>query len=105
MVEWDVRLFSRGTLRAFYEQPGRSDSRDALITWALAVERSEWKSPVDVKKHFGTADHVGNGRIVVDIRGNRYRLIARFNFERQRVYVRFVGTHEEYDQIDNASEV
>jgi len=60
----------------------------------------QWKTPSDVKKSYANASILKNGRIVFNIKGNSYRLIVRINYEKQWVFIRFIGTHSEYDKID-----
>lgn len=71
-----------------------------IAAWKVEIERAKWKMPPEVKKVFGTADIVGDSRIVFDICGNTYRLVVQFNYAAGIARVRFAGTHEEYDDID-----
>ena len=71
-----------------------------LEHWRLAVERARWKSHADLKRDFPSADYVGNGRYVFNIKGNSYRLVAIVIFFSGKAVIRFVGTHPEYDRID-----
>lgn len=80
-------------------------SRLQLLTWYKVVRNVEWKSLEDVKAMFRTADYVGNQRIVFNIKGNDYRLIAKLNFEKGWVFVRFIGTHAEYDKIKDIKNI
>lgn len=77
-----------------------TDSETALRLWETKVKKADWKNAHDVKNDFGDADPVGDNRIVFNIRGNKYRLIAVVIFRNHRVYIRWVGTHKEYDKID-----
>ncbi|MBK8806249.1 MAG: type II toxin-antitoxin system HigB family toxin [Bacteroidales bacterium] len=61
---------------------------------------SDWKTPNDVKQTDASASILKNSRIVFNIKGNSYRIIAKFNFEKRWIFIRFIGTHEEYDKID-----
>jgi len=61
---------------------------------------ADWKNPNDVKKTYASASILKQGRVVFNIKGNAYRLITRINFEKQWMFIRFIGTHEEYDKID-----
>ena len=61
---------------------------------------SNWKTPIDVKQIYVNASILKEGRIVFNIKGNNYRLVAKFNFEKQWIFIRFIGTHVEYDKID-----
>ncbi len=71
-----------------------------LAAWRREVELAKWTKPNEVKAVYGTADAVGNNRIVFNICGNRYRLIVQFNYAAQVARIRFAGTHAEYDGID-----
>jgi mRNA interferase HigB len=80
-------------------QQGRTLDR-RIAAWKQEVERALWTKPTDVKATYGTADIVGDNRIVFDICGNSYRLVIQFNYAAQVARVRFAGTHKEYDRID-----
>lgn len=71
-----------------------------VAAWRDAVESAEWRSPLDVKQVFGSADPVGDNRIVFDICGNSYRIVAKINYPAKIVQIRFAGNHAEYDAID-----
>lgn len=77
-----------------------SDADIALRDWYKKTQNCEWKSFSDVKETFNSADYVGNSRFVFNIKGNNYRLIAIIIFASQKVYIRFIGTHKDYDKID-----
>lgn len=78
-----------------------ADAEMPLRLWFSMVEKASWTGPVDVKEVFGSADFLANNRVVFDIKGNRYRLIAQIKYGPLfLVYIRFVGTHAEYDKID-----
>jgi mRNA interferase HigB len=98
-----MRIFSKGTLRTFWE--AHPDARSSLEFWYDTVENMAFKTPNEVIKHFKNADIVGNGRIVFNIAQNKYRLVAKFQYEIQFVFVRFVGTHKEYDKISNIENI
>ena len=93
------RIFSKRTIREFWEK--HPDSEQYLKTWYNTVQVSDWKSPSDVKKSYANASILKNGRVVFNIKGNDYRLVARINYEKKWLFVRFVGTHAEYDKIDS----
>jgi mRNA interferase HigB len=92
------RIFSKGTLRDYWEK--HTDCEQHLKTWYDTAMNADWKSPGDVKKTYSSASILKGGRIVFNIKGNTYRLITRINFEKQWMFIRFIGTHEEYDKID-----
>jgi mRNA interferase HigB len=75
-----------------------------LRAWFQEVAKADWSSPAEVKAAYRSASIVGNDRVVFNIGGNKYRLVVRVNYAFRIVYVRFIGTHKQYDQID-ASEV
>lgn len=79
------------------------DVKTALEDWHSKTKNAEWDNFADVKKTFNSVDSVGNGRFVFNIKGNSYRLIALIKFTLKLVYIRFIGTHKEYDKIDDCS--
>lgn len=99
-----MRVVSHRKLREFYESPGREDSRVALERWYEIASSSEWKNYGEMKNDYGSVDSVGNQHYVFNIRGNRYRLVVVIKFVMGCIFIRFVGTHAEYDNI-NAWEV
>lgn len=96
-----MRIIAKRTLRLFWEGGRRrADARRALQDRHAQVRAADWKTPADVKAMFGDASILKGSRVVFDICGNKYRLIAKINFPYRVVYIRFVGTHEEYDRVD-----
>ena len=95
-----MRVISRRTLREFWEKPGRRDAEQPLKAWFREAAHADWASPADVKAAYRSASIVGNSRVVFNIAGNKYRLAVRVNYTYRVVYVRFIGTHREYDMID-----
>ena len=98
----DLKIFSRGTLRSFWEKHG--DCELQLKTWYREAEKSEWESINKLKIEYPSASILKDNRIVFNIKGNDYRLIVKFNFEYQLAWIRFIGTHAEYGKI-NANEI
>lgn len=98
-----MRVISVKPLREFWKR--YSDAEQPLRAWIDEMKRAEFLTPNDVLRQFPFADTVGNNRIVFNIRRNQYRLIALFRYRIQRVYVRFIGTHKEYDRIRNIKEI
>ncbi len=92
------RIFSKSTLREYWQK--QSDSEQYLKTWYDTAMNADWKSPNEVKQTYANASILKDGRIVFNIKGNSYRLVAKFNFEKQWIFIRFIGTHDEYDRID-----
>lgn len=99
-----MRIVSHKKLKDFFETPGREDSRVALERWYHVTLEAQWKGLSDIRQDFPGTDYVGNQHYVFNIRGNKYRLIVVIKFVMGYAYVRFVGTHEEYDSI-NAKEI
>ena len=93
-----MRVFTKGTLRDFWEE--YPDSEKPLKLWFEVMEESEFLNPNEIIALFKSADTVKNGRIVFNVCRNKYRLIAKFEYEKKFVFVRFIGTHKEYDQIE-----
>ncbi len=92
------RIFAKRTLRLFWER--YPDSEQFLKTWYDTIQSTHWTSPNHIKSFFGSASVLGGGRMVFNIKGNKYRMVVRFNFEKQWAFIRFIGTHSEYDEID-----
>ncbi len=93
-------VIAHRALREFYETRGREDSKEALECWYAIVKRAQWKNLAELKSVYPRTDYVGNDRYVFNIKGNKYRIVALILFQIRTVYIRFVGTHEEYDKID-----
>jgi mRNA interferase HigB len=89
-----MRIIKRGALIRFWER--HPDARASLESWYRVVRTADWKTPAEMKKVYPSADLVGR-RTVFNIAGNKYRLIARMNYETQRVFVLYILTHAEYD--------
>ena len=96
-----MRVIALSTLRVFWEgEPGAADAKEPLLTWYRYALKADWASPADVKADFGRASILKGGRVAFDIAGNKYRLVVWINYAHRIVYVRFIGTHSQYDQID-----
>jgi mRNA interferase HigB len=95
---------ARRTLRQFAEslkgQQGERVVKAALDAWFREVQRAEWRSPAHVKRDVGAASIVGNNRVVFNIKGNDYRLVTAINYRTQIVFIKWIGTHRDYDKID-----
>ena len=100
-----MRIISRKTLRLFWERPEYADAEQSLKAWFREEEsNADWASPAAIKAAFRTASIVSNNRVVFNISGNKYRLVVSVNYPYRVMYVRFVGTHAQYDRI-NVEEV
>ncbi|WP_181307720.1 type II toxin-antitoxin system HigB family toxin [Rufibacter sp. XAAS-G3-1] len=92
------RIVAKKTLRDFWEK--HADSEQYLKTCFDTTRASDWKSPNDIKRTFAHASIIGQNRVVFNIKGNSYRLIVQFNYARQWAFIRFIGTHSEYDKVN-----
>ncbi len=99
-----VRVIARKTLNAFAESlKGRKDQKavkSALDAWFHEVEKAKWKNSADVVRSYATASIVGSERVVFNIKGNDYRLVVAIDYQRQIVFIKWVGSHADYDKID-----
>lgn len=92
-----MHVISFATIRSYSQQ--HADASVALRDWHTKTEKASWKTLADIKKAFGSADYVGNDRYVFNIKGNDYRLVAMIFLQAGQVYIRWIGTHAEYDKI------
>jgi mRNA interferase HigB len=95
-----MRIISRKTLKDLWER--HPDAGQALLAWYADVKASRWRTPADIKRAYRNAGFVGNNRVVFNIKGNTYSIVVAIQYQFGIVYIRFVGTHEEYDRIDAA---
>lgn len=95
-----MRITAVSTLKLFWEQPAYRDAEQPLRTWLKVTKAAKWRSLPEVKGTFSSADILKGGRMIFGIGGNKYRLIAQINYAHYVVYIRFVGTHRQCDQID-----
>ena len=93
-----MRVFNRSTVRAFAE--AHADARQALFAWFAELERASWAGPDDIKAAYPSASFLAGNRIVFNIKGNKYRVVVAVKYEFFSVYIRFIGTHADYDKID-----
>jgi len=92
------RIISKRTLKLFWAK--YPDSEQYLKTWYETVKHADWMSPNEIKNTFASASILKNGRIVFNIKGNSYRLVVKFNFQKKWCFIRFIGTHDEYNSVD-----
>ena len=95
-----MHVIKRKTLVEFYQQPRHQNARRALEAWYYEAKNAQWASPADIKAQYRSASILKDNRVVFNIAGNKYRLIVRINYDSKTVFVRFLGTHREYDKID-----
>lgn len=97
-----MHVISKKTLKDFWEK--HPDSEESLKSWHKEAENASWKSPAEIKEKYLSASILKNSRVVFNICGNKYRIIVRCNYDSGAIFIRFVGTHKEYDAV-NAEEV
>jgi mRNA interferase HigB len=96
-----MRVIALSTLKAFWENdPDYKDARELCLAWYRQVLVADWISPAAVKADFGNASILKDGRVVFNIAGNKYRLVVWINYAYRVVYIRFIGTHKQYDATD-----
>jgi mRNA interferase HigB len=96
-----VRIIAVSTLKAFLRRsPAYIDAHDPLMAWVRQVKAADWATPAGVKHEIGSASILKDGRVVFNIAGNKYRLVVWVNYPYRVVYIRFIGTHAQYDAID-----
>ena len=93
-----MRIIARKTLKEFWDREPASE--DALKAWHKEVEKALWNDPADIKEQYRSASILKNNRVVFNICGNKYRLVVSISYEVKIVFVRFIGTHKEYDKIN-----
>ena len=93
-----MRIIARRTLREFWEV--HPDAEQPLKAWFVEAMKAQWQSPNDIKQTYRNASIVGNNRVVFNIKGNDYRLIVHVRYDIGIVFIRFIGTHREYDKVD-----
>lgn len=96
-----MRIIALGTLRSFWRR--HPDAEVPLRAWYALASRADWKRPADIKDAYRNASFVANSRVVFNIKGNDYRLVVAVHYNRGLMFVRFVGTHRDYDAIDAAT--
>ena len=95
-----MRIVSHRKLVEFFNKEGHGDAKVALERWYDITEQAEWNNLSDIKADFPATDYVGNQHYVFNIKGNKYRLVVVVKFTISHVFIRFVGTHSDYEKID-----
>lgn len=93
-----MRIIAKRPLREFWER--FPDSEHAFKAWHAEAETADWQSPAEIKAKYRSASILKESRVVFNICGNKYRLVVKISYKNALVYIRFVGTHKEYDAID-----
>ena len=94
-----MRVISKKSLVVFYQN--HKDDETALEEWYQKTVDADWENFAQVRQTFNSADYIGNNRVVFNIKGNQYRLVTLVLFKIKMIYIRFIGTHKEYEQIKN----
>ena len=93
-----MRVIAKKTLRDFWSR--YPDSEQQLKAWFQEADKAVWKSPGQIKRSYISASILPGNRVVFNIKGNHYRLIVKINYDYQIAWIRFIGTHAQYDKID-----
>ena len=97
-----MRIIARRALKQFWEKAAYRDAEQSLRAWFAEVRRASWRTPHEVKAQYRSVSVVGGGRLVFNIAGNKYRLVVAVRYDLGIVFIRFIGTHWQYDRIDAA---
>ena len=96
-----MRVIALSTLRAYWESgAAAAEAKEPCLAWYQHAVKADWSSPAEVKADFGRASILKDGRVVFDLGGNKYRLVVWINYGYRVIYIRFIGTHAQYDRID-----
>lgn len=95
-----MRIISRAKLKAFWQNQRYKDSENPLKAWFDEAKHANWRTPQDIKEKYRNASFIGNNRVVFNIHGNTYRLVVAMKYDFGICYIRFIGSHKQYDQID-----
>ncbi len=96
-----MRVIALSTLKGFLDSnPAYADAREPVMAWYRQMRAADWATPADVKRDIGTASILKDGRAVFNVAGNKYRIVVWINYPYRVAYVRFIGTHRQYDRID-----
>ena len=95
-----MRIIAFRTLREFWEKAEYADSENSLRSWYHEAKNADWNNANELKEQYKNASIVGEGNVVFNIKGNDYRLIVAIAYQRGWMFIKFIGTHKEYDKID-----
>ncbi len=95
-----MRIIAFRTLKEFFERPEFADSEVSLRAWYHDAKTAEWENSHDLKQQYKNASIIGESRVVFNIKGNKYRLLVAIDYEFQVIFIRFIGTHKQYDKIE-----
>jgi mRNA interferase HigB len=96
-----VRIIALSTLKRFLDESAAyADAKEPMMAWYRQARAADWRSPTDIKRDLRSASILKDGRVVFNLAGNKYRIVVWINYDYRIVYVRFIGTHRQYDAID-----
>ncbi len=95
-----MRIIAFRTLREFWEKTEYADSENSLRSWYHEAKNADWNNANELKEQYINASIVGEGKVVFNIKGNTYRLVVWIDYEYKVIFIRFIGTHKQYDKID-----
>lgn len=95
-----MRVIAKSSLKRFWDSPGRADARGPLHSWYDEAIKATWKTPQDIKDQYASASICANNRVVFNVAGNKYRLVVEVQYHAGIVWVKFIGTHAQYDCIN-----
>ena len=95
-----MRIIAFRTLREFWEKTEYADSENSLRSWYHEAKNADWNNTNELKQQYKNASIVGEGKVVFNIKGNTYRLVVWIDYEYKVIFIRFIGTHKQYDKID-----
>jgi len=96
-----MRIIALSTIKAFWERtPRHADAREPALAWYAFAKAAQWSNPMDIKQDFASASILQDGRVVFNLAGNKYRLVVWINYSYRVIYIRFIGSHGQYDAID-----
>jgi mRNA interferase HigB len=98
-----MRIIAKSTLKQFYQTPEYRDAKGPLEAWYAEAKHADWETPIDIKNKYRSASILHNNRVVFNIGGNKYRLVVKIHYNTGIVYIRFIGTHDQYNKIDAES--
>ncbi|MFC2156521.1 type II toxin-antitoxin system HigB family toxin [Acidobacteriota bacterium] len=93
-----MRIISLNKLKSFWNT--HKETEEPLKAWYYEVKKADWVKSLDIKEKYGSASILKNNRVVFNIKGNKYRLVVKIQYEMKIVYIKFIGTHQEYDRIN-----
>ena len=96
-----MRIISKKKLKDFWENEKYSHSEQPLRAWYPEISKANFNNMAEIKRHYGNLSVIGNDRVVFNIGGNKYRLIVKIKFDMKIIFIRFIGTHKQYDNINS----